>query len=187
MMESLSVNSSDVRVYTSSIASCRHPDKGRILFATRNIGKGEVVVEQTPSELAGIVRRYFENMEDLRQHMVHIKDKNAFLQHCCPNVGTGQICQMSADHFNVFFSHSSEPNCEINCQRFTPENFRRITATRPISIGDELTVNYDKIVGYEECGDVPVVRDFLALCQEHQVEKKPSRLTLPQLRVTVNY
>ena len=73
MMESLSVNSSDVRVYTSSIASCHHPDKGRILFATRNIGKDEVVVEQTSSELAGIVRRYFDNMEDLRQHMVHIK------------------------------------------------------------------------------------------------------------------
>ena len=65
--------------------------------------------------------------------------------------------------------------------------FRRITATRPISIGDELTVCYDKIVGYEECGDDPVVRDFLSLCQEHQVEKRPSRLTLPQLRVTVNY
>ena len=82
MMESLSVNSSDVRVYTSSIASCRHPDKGRILFATRNIGKDEVVVEQTSSELAGIVRRYFDNMEDLRQHMVHIKVWGAAARHC---------------------------------------------------------------------------------------------------------
>ena len=72
-MESITVNSSDVMVHTSSIASCRHPDKGRILFATRNIGKGEVVAEQTSSELAGIVRRYFDNMEDLRQHMVHLK------------------------------------------------------------------------------------------------------------------
>ena len=65
--------------------------------------------------------------------------------------------------------------------------FRRITATRPISIGDELTLSYEKMIGYEECGDVPFVRDFLALCQEHQAVKRPSRLTLPQLKVTVNY
>ena len=72
-MEPFSVNSSDVRVYTSSISSCCHPDKGRILFATRNIGKGEVVAEQNSSELAALVKRYFDNMEDLRQHLVHIK------------------------------------------------------------------------------------------------------------------
>ena len=73
MMEPFSVNSSDVRVYTSSISSCCHPEKGRILFATRNIGKGEVVAEQNSSELAALVKRYFDNIEDLRQHLVHIK------------------------------------------------------------------------------------------------------------------
>ena len=65
--------------------------------------------------------------------------------------------------------------------------FRRITATRPISVGDELTLDYEKIVGLEENGDNPLVRDFLALCEEHGCEQLPSRLTLPPVRVTVNY
>ena len=73
MMEPFSVNSSDVRVYTSSISSCCHPDKGRILFATRNIGKGEVVAEQNSSELAALVKRYFDNIEDFRRNMANIK------------------------------------------------------------------------------------------------------------------
>ena len=69
-MESITVNSSDVRVHSSSIASCRHPDKGRILFATRNIEKDEVIaVEQTSS----IVSRYFDNMEDFRRNLANIK------------------------------------------------------------------------------------------------------------------
>ena len=37
------INAADVRQYTEAIASCRHPDKGRIIFARREIAKGEVI------------------------------------------------------------------------------------------------------------------------------------------------
>ena len=33
----------------------------------------------------------------------------------------------------------------------------RITATRAISAGEELTVSYDQSVGYEECGEVIII------------------------------
>ena len=49
-----------------------------------------------------------------------------------------------------------------------------------------MTVNYDTSVGYEEFGTAAVVAEFLALCALHGVEKRPSRLNLPPLRVIVN-
>ena len=48
-----------------------------------------------------------------------------------------------------------------------------------------MTNNYDETVGYEKHGEEVAVREFLALCAEHGVEKRPSQLTLPPLRVTI--
>ena len=86
---------------------------------------------------------------------------------------------------NAFFSHSGEPNCDPRTKRFTAAEFR-ITALRAIARGEELTNDYDETVGYERHGGEQVVRDFLALCAEHGVEKRPSRLTLPPIMVTVS-
>ena len=53
-----------------------------------------------------------------------VQEKQQYLEHCCPIVSTGQICEQNIEHFNAFFSHSSEPNCDQHCDRFTANNFR---------------------------------------------------------------
>ena len=166
--------------------------QGRILFARRGLEKGEVVaVEQRDS----IITRCFSGVEELELHMAGVQvgrfeyrtivtnvacveDKKALLEHCCPVVATGQVAEQNMEHFNAFFSHSSQPNCDQHCARFTAQQFRqgpvniistqylhniyyihniRITATRAISAGEELTVSYDQSVGYEECGEVIII------------------------------
>ena len=70
LMESLRVSSSAVVVHTPSIASCRHPEKGRILFARRSFEKDEeIAMEQSTS----IIKRYFDNMDEFRQNMDNVK------------------------------------------------------------------------------------------------------------------
>ena len=56
-MNASKVSASDVRLYTEAVASCRHPEKGRILFAARAIEKGEVLAVEPRSS---IVSRSFE-------------------------------------------------------------------------------------------------------------------------------
>ena len=53
-----------------------------------------------------------------------VQEKQQYLEHCCPIVSTGQICEQNIEHFNAFFSHNSEPNCDQHCDRFTANNFR---------------------------------------------------------------
>ena len=177
---SFAVRSDDVRRYTDAVASCRHPEKGRILFAARAIEEGEVLAIVPRS---GIVARSFADMAEFRRALEAAGDKNEYLQHCCP-AGDGKICEQSTEHWSAFFSHSGEPNCDPRTERFTVAEFR-ITALRAIARGEELTNDYDETVGYERHGGEQVVRDFLALCAEHGVEKRPSRLTLPPITVTV--
>ena len=43
MANCFTVSAADVRLYTEAVASCRHPEKGRILFAARDIDKGELI------------------------------------------------------------------------------------------------------------------------------------------------
>ena len=101
----------------------------------------------------------------------------------CP-AGDGKICEQSTEHWNAFFSHSDEPTCNPHTERFTADEFR-IMALRDIKRGEELTNNYDETVGYERHGEDPVVKEFLALCAEHGVEKRPSKLTMTPIMVTV--
>ena len=180
----LTVAESDLVKYTALIGSCRHPSKGQILFALRDITAGEVIAEEP---LSSIAPRFFPSMQVLRDHLekeVEPKDRNEYLQHCCP-AGDGTVCEQSTAHFNAFFSHSSSPNCFQDCDRFTKAKVT-IEATRAIARGDELTVDYDSSVGYERHGNEALVRDFLALCADYGVEKRPSRLTLPPLRVELD-
>ena len=177
---SFAVRADDVRRYTEAVSSCRHPQKGRILFAARAIEEGEVLAVAPRSS---IVARSFADMAEFRRALEAAGDKNEYLQHCCP-AGDGKICEQSTGHWNAFFSHSGEPNCDSRTERFTAAEFR-ITALRAIARGEELTNDYDETVGYERHGGEQVVREFLALCAEHGVEKRPSRLTLPPITVTV--
>ena len=180
MSFTVSAAAADVRLYTEAVASCRHPEKGRILFATRAIEKGEVLAVEPRSS---IVSRSFEDVAEFRRSLEAVEDKNEYLQHCCPS-RNGKICEQSTEHWNAYFSHSDDPNCDPHTERFTADEFR-ITAVRHIARGEELTNNYDVTVGYERHGEEQVMKDFLALCAEHGVEKRPSRLTLPPITVTV--
>ena len=179
--------------------------QGRILFARRGLEKGEMVaVEQRDS----IITRCFSGVGELELHMAGVQvgrfeyrtivtnvgcveDKKALLEHCCPVVATGQVAEQNMQHFNAFFSHSSEPNCDQHCARFTAQQFRqgpvnmiskhylhniyyihniRITATRAISAGEELTVSYDQSVGYEECGEVIIMIIIITSCPYYNVK-----------------
>ena len=98
-------------------------------------------------ERESIIKRYFSGVEELRLHMAGVQvgrrllmgtivtnvacveDKKALLEHCCPLVATGQVAEQSTEHFNTFFSHSSEPNCDQHCGRFTAHQFRQDQAT----------------------------------------------------------
>ena len=177
---SFSVSAADVRLYTDAVASCRHPEKGRIIFAAKVIEEGEVIAVAPRSS---IVARSFDDMEEFRRALEAVEDKNEYLQHCCPS-RSGKICEQSTEHWCAFFSHSGDPNCDPHTERFTADEFR-IVAVRRIEKGEELTNNYDESVGYERHGGEQVMKDFLALCEEHGVEKRPSKLTLPPLMVTV--
>ena len=180
MANCFTVSAADVRLYTEAVASCRHPEKGRILFAARDIDKGELIAVE-PRE--SIVARSFGDMAEFRRALEAAEDKNEYLQHCCP-ARNGKICEQSTEHWNAYFSHSDDPNFDTHTERFTTDEFR-IMAVRRIARGEELTNNYDESVGYERHGEEKVMKDFLALCVEHGVEKRPSKLTLPPLMVTV--
>ena len=96
------------------------------------------------------------------------------------NIRRGEFCFLFHNHPDSVLAGLT------NVKLFNLPLKPRITATRPIGAGEELTVNYDTSVGYEEFGSAAVVADFLALCALHGVEKRPSRLNLPPLRVIVN-
>ena len=72
-------------------------------------------------------------MAELRRALDEVADKNEYLQHCCPT-GNGQICEQSTIHWNAFFSHSDDPNCDPHTERFTAEEFR-VVAVRRIARG----------------------------------------------------
>ena len=179
-MAQFTVNQAETTVYSAFIGSVRHPEKGRILFALCDI---DADAEIAAEPLTSIITKYFDDVHVFRQALEEVGDKNEYLQHCCP-CGSGQICEQSTEHFNAFFSHSDSPSCSQNCDRFTT-HVVRITANRAIAKGEELTVSYDESVGYEKHGDEPVMRDFLALCAEHGVVKRPSQLTMPPVVVVV--
>ena len=178
MANCFTVSAADVMLYTEAVASCRHPEKGRILFAARDIDKGELIAVE-PRE--SIVARSFGDMAEFRRALEAAEDKNEYLQHCCP-ARNGKICEQSTEHLNAYFSHSNDPNFDTHW--FTTNEFR-IMAVRHIARGEELTTNYDENVGYERHGGEQVMKDFLALCAKHGVEKRPSKLTLPPFMVTV--
>ena len=172
----------DITHFTPTISSCVSPDKGRIVFAARDIFEGEEIALEPAS---AIIKRHFDSIDSLKQQLEHVADPNNYLQHCCPVGSTGGLCEQSTEHFNAFFSHSSSPNLTQHCDRFTSREVS-ITANVNIKKGQELTVDYDSSVGYERHGQEPAVRDFLALCAAHGVEKRPSRLTLPALQIRIS-
>ena len=126
----------------------------------------------------------YASIKELKESLEKIEDKNEYLQHCCPrgHGGSGGIAEQSTEHFNAFFSHSSNPKVAQDGAFFmAPE--MRLTSKRHIEQGEELTVDYDKAVGYEAQGDHECIAEFLKLCEEHGVQKRPSRLTLPPVQV----
>ena len=93
---SFAVRADDVRRYTEAVSSCRHPEKGRILFAARAIEEGEVLAIAPRSS---IVTRTFADMAEFRGALEAAGDKNEYLQHCCP-AGDGKICEQSTGHWD---------------------------------------------------------------------------------------
>ena len=75
---SFTASTADVRSYTEAVSSCRHPEKGRILFAARDIKKGELLAVAPRSS---IVSRSFEDMAEFRRALAVVEDKNEYLQH----------------------------------------------------------------------------------------------------------
>ena len=177
---SFAVSADDVRQLTEAVASCNHPEKGMFLFASRAIKKGEVLTE---GQKSSIMKRSFKDMVEFCQALEMVEDKKEYLQHCMPS-GDGKIYEQSMESLYPFVNHSDNPNCKAHVERFTADH-TRITARRAIARGEELTDNYDEIVGYEKHGGEQVMKDFLALCAKHGVEKRPSRLTLPPITVTI--
>ena len=59
----------------------------------------------------------------------------------------------------------------------------QLVARKDIVAGDELCQDYDQSSGYEVRGNERIVREFLAICEQYSVEKRPSKLTLPPVRV----
>ena len=75
---SFTASTADVRMYTEAVSSCRHPEKGRILFAARDIEKGELLAVAPRSS---IVSRSFEDVAEFRRALAVVEDKNEYLQH----------------------------------------------------------------------------------------------------------
>ena len=130
-----------------------------------------VAVEQRDS----IITRCFSGVEELELHMAGVQvgrfeyrtivtnvacveDKKALLEHCCPVVATGQIAEQNMEHFNAFFSHSSEPNCDQHCARFTAQQFRQ----GPVNI---ISTQYLLYPQYQDHGDPGHLRGRGADCE----------------------
>ena len=67
---------------------------------------------------------------------------------------------------------------------FYTKNWQLI-AIKDIKKGDELTQNYNQSCGYELRTNEVIMRDFLKICGEYNVEKRPSKLTLSAVKVRV--
>ena len=172
-----SVAPSGVRVFSELIASCRHPAKGRILFARRALAAGETLAVCPMSE---VISAYHPDMCAFEARLGAAADPAELLQHVCP-AGDGRLCEQNVEHLNAFFSHAATPNIAQNVERFTAAELR-LEALRDIAVGDELTVDYDESVGYERHAHEAHVAQFLELCAAHGVEKRPARLTLVTIR-----
>lgn len=169
------------RVHTTLIASCEHPDKGRLLIARQKISAKSVIELCLMSD---VVKKYFDAWEDFLLALDAQKNDAAeYLMHCCP-VGDGRICEQDIAHFTAFFNHSSTPNVVQIGERFVASHLLLVAAT-DIDVGDELTVNYDSTVGYEKYGHEEHVKQFLKLCDEHGVQKRPSALTMGPVKVNL--
>jgi hypothetical protein len=86
----------------------------------------------------------------------------------------------------AYFNHSAQPNCIQLWDRCTFDEGQEmfvVAAASNISRGDELTVDYDRSVGYEANGREGHVHRFLELCDSVGVQKRPSRLTAAPLQV----
>ena len=145
----------------------------------RSIQKGEVLAEEP---MSSIMSYSFEDIDEFNHALEAARDKKEYLQHCMPSAG-GKIYEQKMDHWYAFLNHCDNPNLEVHTKRFDAKNIM-IKAIRDIIRGEELTGNYDEFVGYERHGREEIMIGFLALCEKHGVEKRPSQLTLPPIMVT---
>ena len=165
-----------------AIAHDAHPVKGSILFARRAIAAGQQIADEPMSSVISEFKTPAE-FSALLETQASADEQKRLLRQSCPT-GDGRVALEATDHFNTYFSHSADPNCQQEAARFTASRVT-IVATRPIAAGEELTVDYDHTVGYEAHGHEAHVAAFLSLCAEHGVCKRPSELTLPPATVIV--
>ena len=183
MDNKLIVDKSDVTQYTSYISSVVHPIKGRILFANRNIKQGTIIASLSMKD---IKLHLLSNIEQYKQHLKSknsIKDAIKCIEHSVLT-GNGKILIPNNITWNNYFNHSMDPNIFITGEYYTKKHWDLI-ATKDIRKGDELTQDYNESVGYEVRENDKVMQQFLKICKDYNVEKRPSRLKLPPYKITI--
>ena len=176
------VREKDIVHYTDGIASVVDPEKGKLLFATKAFTKGSVIAHLRMIDIKAVA---LSNIDDFKMYLNNqtMEEAKRCIEHSVPT-GNGQILVPKVDHWNNFFNSSSTPNVFSDCEYYTKQQWKLI-ACKNIEIGDELTQDYNQTVGYEVRNDEKIMRDFLNLCEQYNVEKRPSKLTLPPRKVKI--
>lgn len=121
-----------------AIAHGAHPIKGSLLFARRNIEKGERVAEEPMSEVISDFIS-LDAFKALLSQQTSATERKRLLRQSCPT-GDGRVALESQSHFNTYFSHAAQPNMQQDASRFTASRVV-VVATRAVLAGEELTVD----------------------------------------------
>ena len=182
--EKLFVNEKDIKHYTSCIGSVLHPIKGRILFAKKSFNKNEVIAELNMDDIKLLLLPNIEEYKKYLKSKPNVKQIQKCIEHSVPT-GNGKILIPNSSHWNNYFNHSMEPNVFTTGEFYTKQKWKHI-AIKDIKYGDELTQDYNQSSGYEVRGNEQIVKQFLDICKQYNVEKRPSKLTLPPVKVKIN-
>ena len=181
--ETLTVQECDILHCTPNVGSIIHPAKGRLLFATKSIKKGDVIMRVKTEDYALHLLPNIDEYKEYLQSKENVEEIQHCLQHTIPT-GEGKLLVPVASHWFNFANHSNNSSSIDTSSNFFTEDDWDIFATRDIEIGDEICTNYTKTVGYESRDDM-IIREFLELWGNYNVEKRPSKLTFHNVKVVL--
>ncbi len=149
------------------------------LFAARAYKRGDILFKLPWEKFH---RCIYKSVEALSNHLRGMVRKEAvkILEHSVPGV-SGRVYEFTERSPIYYENHSPSPNVTGMHYSWLDNGAGTVlekTALRDIEDGEEIFVDYDSCSGYDTRNDAAMV-DFLNLCNEFGVDKRPSALRKP--------
>mmetsp|Transcript_41890 Transcript_41890/g.110961 ORF Transcript_41890/g.110961 Transcript_41890/m.110961 type:complete len:188 (-) Transcript_41890:198-761(-) len=178
------VQACEVTNLTDALATAPHPFKGNCLFARRDIKEGEILLHSNLDELREHTHTTVADLEAYLLTLPNLQSRQDVLIHTVP-AKDGTMFQPKSSDIHPLFNHARPGSCRHYNEYYTAPEWDTV-ALRDIPMGEEVCIDYDHSSGYEARSDEPHVQEYLELLDRYEVEKRPSKLTLPPAKFVIS-